>query len=315
MNYDESQIKRRITHLRSMYDQYSQNLEYLEFQAAQYGIDTPLYIHNHINYIKYSLEIIEKELSLGNYSHLHNKTQIEYGLDSIQHYIKHIQRDIEFIENIPKAQDSDLQLVDVSLIETTKPIKLDIKVRNIGTQTAFLKRMVIHVKRIWKFPSSFFIPCSIVNISHNYQIYLDTDNYPYKRSLVIAQAVKSGDVDRFTFELDNAFYNNRESGFIAFSFTIYYDEDDKFVSSKDIILNVGVYGIDYGEGDIEYYKSRYSIKHVKRLKRRIIKNIRIAKLIINEIDKYDAYKEDSLQELLHKIKTSPMKFSYCYKKR
>ncbi len=130
-----------------------------------------------------------------------------------------------------------LRLVDVAIVDTDEFPKLDIKTRNTGREVVFLKRVQFRVYTVWSLRPPI-LPAQ-VPASWNYNVLLPPTGFPYTESVDISQSVAPNAVDRFTFTLghEGAPLGEVYEEFVYhMTLLIVYDEDDKTVQSKDVLL-------------------------------------------------------------------------------
>jgi hypothetical protein len=133
--------------------------------------------------------------------------------------------------------ESELELVDVSLKEQDRATILDIKLRNVGEKVAYLKEADFKVAKTWELQSNTF-PVYLPS-SRNYDMLLAPTGPPYKKTMKLSQIIGPNKVDRFTFTigLDPP---KRDPGNVQYVFLLsldlIYDEDDKVVSGGKILI-------------------------------------------------------------------------------
>jgi hypothetical protein len=135
-----------------------------------------------------------------------------------------------------EASDSKLSIVDITLAKNPNPQQsyfpmLDVKVRNGGDKTAFLKRARIDIlDRIQ------FTDCesySAQPVTWTYDMSLD-DPKPFE----ISQSVPPRGVDRFGFVLGHSLEGASEHAFYKLTLTLEYDEDSKQLVSKPFVVQL-----------------------------------------------------------------------------
>lgn len=191
--------------------------------------------------------------------------------------------------------DSLIKIVDISLEGDSNNPNIDLKVRNIGSQVAFLKSTKFLFSNAWvlkswiilepekslrsvtESPAEFEarrgvasravtpsynyevnlpgflhfnldLPCLVEEeyLDHNEQVFINKSTYT--QEFKISQCVACNDVDRFTFTLSmpkktQQLVSDRNLSYLVYTSYIYhfnlelvYDEDDKSVSSPDLII-------------------------------------------------------------------------------
>lgn len=158
---------------------------------------------------------------------------------------------------IPSVNDSLIRIVDVSLEGTAANPVIDLKVRNVGNQVAFLKAAHFQFHHVWTLHSwiipvledaladfTVAAPCAAprglmpsrsrqVDPSYNYQVWLPaagqlTGEHQaiHTETIKISQCVDCNDVDRFTFTLSapsrQSFVNHHSPELILYTALIYH---------------------------------------------------------------------------------------------
>ncbi len=167
--------------------------------------------------------------------------------------------------------DSVIKIVDVSFSGSINAPLIDIKVRNIGNQAAFLKRAKFIFNHIWLLKSWVFIEPQLgavaeaitlpaasrgiskksrkVEPSYDYKFSLPPSiSENYIEEINISQCVGDRDVDRFTFStyISNEYYQekivNQTKFYTSYLYDlqieIIYDEDNKLVRTPHILMLV-----------------------------------------------------------------------------
>lgn len=137
------------------------------------------------------------------------------------------------VEELP-AQDSELAIVDISLLDNPDPESsefpaLDIKLRNRGDVAAFVKRARLEVLDRLPFES-----CEhylTAEVSWTYDVNLDRP-----RPMQLSQVVPPGGVDRFAVVLGHDVEGAGERVFYRLKLFLEYDEDTKELSSKSFTV-------------------------------------------------------------------------------
>jgi len=128
-----------------------------------------------------------------------------------------------------------VKLVDVTISDGIEEFpKIDLKLKNIGNQIAFVKKAIFHVIKVFIIPSSVFFPVE-VPISRNYDIILPPKNAPYIKSEDISQAIKQDDVDRFVFTLGHLEYIDSPVIYSIY-IELLYDESNKRLRTDTLIF-------------------------------------------------------------------------------
>lgn len=135
-----------------------------------------------------------------------------------------------------KESSVSLSQFDVKQKNDTTTI-IDFKLRNVGEQVAFLKKITFYVKEIEPLYEG--SHHANVPISANYDIILPPKKTPYSVSKEISQSIPAGGIDRFTFTVTSndenlyEFMNNIDVFIYIADITIEYDDNDKKIEIPD----------------------------------------------------------------------------------
>lgn len=205
-----------------------------ELQLAKFGINAdPI--------IKIEIEDLEAEITkLTKYCEKHKESEID---DYLVKRFKELEQKIsEMIDSINVQQDfkkgvdkSDLRLVDMSFDNNGA---LDVKVRNVGEQVAFLKAATFRITKIWNFkplPVLLHQACMLVIPSANYSIELQVKEPPYSKYQMLSHSIPPNDVDRFAFSFGVRTNDNFPFGFLIKP-KIIYNESNRFIKCPSITI-------------------------------------------------------------------------------
>ncbi len=167
---------------------------------------------------------------------------------------------IESIYDINKNQDSQIGIVDVSVSDNPEFPKIDVKVRNSGSKTGFIKESEFKILHAWSLEPLF--EPSFEPISKDYNVSIPLNIEEDIPKIKLSQEVGSNSVDRFSFTfgfnqpyLDYRVYHLR--------LKLYYDEDNKIVESEDFFVfiksNGQIVGAYFGGVDNETIISNQKI--------------------------------------------------------
>ncbi|MEC4986161.1 MAG: hypothetical protein SAJ37_17995 [Oscillatoria sp. PMC 1068.18] len=181
------------------------------------------------------------------------------------------------VSNLARLEDDSLiKIVDVSICGSNQAPVLDVKVRNVGSQVAFLKKIYLEICEIWFLQCCLFDDELVPEVSaapqisrarsrqvepsgyydvdlsslNKYQANLfsqakfgDSELISYHQILDISQCVANNDVDRFFLALSVADLNLRQdisafykSFVYELKLTLIYDEDNKCALSYPLII-------------------------------------------------------------------------------
>jgi hypothetical protein len=186
---------------------------------------------------------------------------------------------------IPSEGDSKLELVDASFMESNETTKLDIKVRNVSDEVAFLKAADFNVEKIWKLQHPG-LPYA-VPVSKNYNVVLKPSGIPYTQTKEISQALKPNTVDRFTFTLGLDDTAEPLTWYVPLmNVDFVYDEEDRSMSTGNLLF---------------VKQGAYDIQAVTTLRDRTQKVLKADKPIVEEIKETEGIKSAQLEELLREI--------------
>lgn len=103
---------------------------------------------------------------------------------------------------VESQKDSELALVGIEVEDDLPEFpKVDVKLRNVGGKTAYLKEAFFHVDKIWDL--IFSAKPRMVPVSWEYQIDLPLSGEPYNKRIPLSQAIEPNKVDRFEFVVGN----------------------------------------------------------------------------------------------------------------
>lgn len=154
---------------------------------------------------------------------------------------------------------SDLRLVDVGISEPNfeqygfflknEPISiaintdawtfpvLDVKIRNLGTEVSFLKEAEFQIMKVGVLRNPTTLAYQNIPSSMNYDVLFEENEKEVVRTR-ISQAIKPNCVDRFTFTIAQSSEELVLPSLYYFQLTIFYDEDNKRLTSNPIVLPV-----------------------------------------------------------------------------
>jgi hypothetical protein len=138
-------------------------------------------------------------------------------------------------------RSNGLEVVEFSANDAVvdqRPV-LDIKLRNVSPEVAFIKRVEIQVDRIWEVVWP--VGCGPgVAPSGTYDLQLRLSGAPYTAPVEVSQGVPANGVDRFTLVLETDVQPTCAEEFVFLaSASIVYDEDDKRVTSRPLLFSIG----------------------------------------------------------------------------
>jgi hypothetical protein len=180
------------------------------------------------------------------------------------------------------ALDSQVRLVALDAHVGEEFAQLDVKLRNTGQSIAFLKAAELRVTKVWVFELPF--QPYAQPATWNYNVTLPLKGAPYTAPFAVSQSIKPNDTDRFTITLANDDGFGQGTIVYLLELTLTYDEDDKRVTSKPILVRSN------GRWQIEaaYYPGGEFAKKVREHN----------KAMVAEISKINALRGDGVRDLL-----------------
>jgi len=140
---------------------------------------------------------------------------------------------------------SNLKLVDIFMeenyIEPCDPyIVLDIKVKNDGEKTAFLKRARFYVMKVWELKPEALILRAPTLPSAEYDIELSPLGVPYTQDKAISHSIKTNDVDRIVFKIKGPGLFKNGCYIYHIKVSLVYDEKDKTIDGPELLFCQGI---------------------------------------------------------------------------
>lgn len=135
--------------------------------------------------------------------------------------------------NVKSNNEADLRIVDVFVNNSKERPALDIKVRNLGDQVAFIKEIVFNIYDYYVMLNPQNISFNCVPPSYVYDVILDDEKV---QNYKISQAIKANCVDRFQIKMASSIAKTNMPTIYCLSLDIIYNEDNKSVKSDKIIV-------------------------------------------------------------------------------
>jgi hypothetical protein len=144
----------------------------------------------------------------------------------------------------PSEPKEDLRLVDLSIVESLPLPKLDFKLRNIGTQIAFLKGVefkILDVEEIFSC-DTYVVPITgaLIIPSEIYDIELSPSLKGMSKSISVSHSLTPNDVDRFQFVLrqDWEYPRDREieCRWYYLEIRLIYNDTNRAIKSEPLLL-------------------------------------------------------------------------------
>lgn len=187
-----------------------------------------------------------------------------------------------------EKQTSNIKIVDISTHEDGALI-VDIKLRNIGEQVAFIKEISFDILDYYAMENPQITHYQLVEASKTYDVLLGKED---RQLLKVSQGVGANEVDRFQIKLASSIAEARMVTIYYLSLSIIYDEDNKVVTSGNYLWAVP---------SISEYAA-YFISHT---------DMKIAKknyLALKKMDHYDAMKSNEFIGILESYEKNKSDF-------
>lgn len=195
------------------------------------------------------------------------------------------------VMNPAPPKRSTIKIVDIFLVEDEDFI-VDIKLRNIGDEVAFLKKVVFDIHDYYSMENPQITHYQLVESSCTYDLVLDDRE---QQVFNISQSIGTNEVDRFRIKIASSIAEAGMAAIYYLSLSFIYDEDDKIESSGKFLWAVpsnqewaGCYVSDF---DFEIAKRNY-LKLVELNQYKAVKD----EQFIQILDSYEQNKSDFLGE-------------------
>ena len=177
---------------------------------------------------------------------------------------------IKITDHTVEKQRSNIKIVDISLNEDGEFI-VDIKLRNIGEEVAFIKEISFDVLDYYNMLNPQMTQYQLVKSSNIYDVVLVEER---RQVFKVSQSIRPNEVDRFQIKVASSIAEPRMVTIYYLSLSIIYDEDNKAARSEKYLWAVPSIGKYAG-----YYISHTDMEIAK-------KNY----LELKKMDRYDAIK-------------------------
>jgi len=136
-----------------------------------------------------------------------------------------------------RGEDFSLRLVDISIDEPPDKFPLlDIKLRNVGSEVVFLKRVQFNIIKTGRFVYPYIVSYCLEKVSWNYDVQFNAKHENISIAYEISQSISPNAVDRFTFTISQSGGDPVLPTLFYFTVTLIYNEDDRKIISQPIIL-------------------------------------------------------------------------------
>ena len=133
-----------------------------------------------------------------------------------------------------EKQQSNIKIVDISLNED-KEFIVDIKLRNIGDQVAYIKEISFDILDYYNMINPQMTHYQLVESSHTYDVVLGKEK---QQVFNVSQSIGANEVDRFQVKLASSIAETRMVTIYYLTLSIIYDEDNKVVKSEKYLWAV-----------------------------------------------------------------------------
>ena len=142
------------------------------------------------------------------------------------------------MEDIPNKIVNYLGIVaDVNLLHSNedKEFIVDIKLRNIGDQVAYIKEISFDILDYYNIINPQMTHYQLVESSHTYDVVLGKEK---QQVFNVSQSIGANEVDRFQVKLASSIAETRMVTIYYLTLSIIYDEDNKVVKSEKYLWAV-----------------------------------------------------------------------------
>lgn len=133
-----------------------------------------------------------------------------------------------------EKQQSNIKIVDISLNED-KEFIVDIKLRNIGDQVAYIKEISFDILDYYNMINPQMTHYQLVEASHTYDVVLGKEK---QQVFNVSQSIGANEVDRFQVKLASSIAETCMVTIYYLTLSIIYDEDNKVVKSEKYLWAV-----------------------------------------------------------------------------
>lgn len=143
--------------------------------------------------------------------------------------------------NYNTKKKAEIKIIDIEINEYDEdsiyPV-LDIKIRNIGDEVAFLKKINFYIHDYYEMVNPQEVHYQRIESSHTYDVLLSGME---SKQYSISQSIEPNGVDRFKLKIASKLGEDPLMPVIyKFSFSIVYNEDDSSIESAKLILPVPI---------------------------------------------------------------------------
>lgn len=133
------------------------------------------------------------------------------------------------------AKNKGVQVVDVMIGSNDT---IDVKLRNTGSEVAYIKKARLHVKRSWKIVPDTSSSFMKVEPTETYQVNIDSEKEaPYTIEIPVSQGIKPNDFDRFQLSLYHKQPDSDNNTYVYLTdIELVMDENNAIVKKPNILF-------------------------------------------------------------------------------
>src|SRR5207253_174378 len=136
------------------------------------------------------------------------------------------------------AEPGQVEITDVSFMDEesdAKAPRLDLKFTNLGSSPAFIQRVRIKVKEVWKFHDLPVTVGTLVPPEFNYIVKLKPEDAPYALLLDVSHGIQPGAFSRFTVQLEQEGIYSCNTAYLV-DVEIVMNRKNELLEAKDIMI-------------------------------------------------------------------------------
>lgn len=185
---------------------------------------------------------------------------------------------------------SNVKIVDLSFYTCEDGVLIaDIKLRNIGEQVAFLKKVSFDILDYYNMDNPQIVCYSLVESSNTYDIILDKDK---RKVFNISHKICLNDVDRLFLKLSSSIADINMVTIYYLTVSFIYDEDNKVTKSEKYILPVPS-------------NKKFSARYIADINKKIAKQ---NYLMLKKMNTYEAIKTQEFVNILNSYEENKSDF-------
>lgn len=195
---------------------------------------------------------------------------------------------VQIANYAPEKQPSNIKIVDI-IFNQDKGLIVDIKLRNVGDQVAFIKEISFDILDYYNMVNPQMTHYQLVKSSNTYDVILGKEK---QQVFKVSQSIGINEVDRFQVKLASSIAETRMVTIYYLSISIIYDEDNKAVESEKYLLAVPSI-------------SEWAACYVSHTSKEIAK---MNYLALKKMSAYDAIKSEHFSSILKSYETNKSDF-------